>query len=144
MPVLRDEKGGIIAGHGRVLAGQAEGYDSAPCMTARGWSAAKKRAYVITDNKLSLTATWDDELLRGEIADLANDGFDLALTGFDEDEIGQMLGGIGEDPDVDGAPPGSLGGSKFGVIVECEDEQHQQRVYEELTEAGHKARVVTV
>jgi ParB-like chromosome segregation protein Spo0J len=62
-PILIDEDGQIIAGHGRVLAAKELGLGDVPVMTARGWTEAQKRAYVIADNKLALNATWDDELL---------------------------------------------------------------------------------
>jgi hypothetical protein len=90
MPVLVDESGGLIAGHGRVLAGRLLGYDSVPTMTARGWSDAQRRAYMIADNKLSLNAAWDEELLRVELNALTFDGFDLNAVGFDENELAEL------------------------------------------------------
>jgi len=86
-PVLVDEDGMIIAGHGRILAAKKLGLADAPVMVARGWSDAQKRAYVIADNKLALNAGWDMEKLAVEIGDLSGMGFDLALTGFSADEI---------------------------------------------------------
>jgi hypothetical protein len=74
MPILVDEAGTIIAGHGRVLAAARLGLDAVPVMVARGWSEAQKRAYLIADNKLGLNAGWNEELLRIEMADL--------MTGF--------------------------------------------------------------
>ena len=59
MPVLVDEDGTLIAGHGRVLAARKLGLTEVPVMVARGWSEAQKRAYVIADNKLALNAGWD-------------------------------------------------------------------------------------
>ena len=88
VPVLIDPKGEIIAGHGRVLAAESLGLDDVPVMVAKGWSAAQKRAYVIADNKLALNAGWDEALLSAELKALGEDGFDLALTGFDDAEIG--------------------------------------------------------
>ena len=70
MPVLVDEAGTIIAGHGRVLAAQSLGIAEVPVMVAAGWSEAQKRAYVIADNKLALNAGWDEELLPVELGDL--------------------------------------------------------------------------
>jgi ParB-like chromosome segregation protein Spo0J len=70
MPVLVDEAGTIIAGHGRVLAAQRLGLPEVPVMVAAGWSEAKRRAYVIADNKLALNAGWDEELLRLELGEL--------------------------------------------------------------------------
>jgi ParB-like chromosome segregation protein Spo0J len=56
VPVLCDEDGVLIAGHGRVLAARQLGLTDVPVMTATGWSDAKKRAYLIADNKLPLNA----------------------------------------------------------------------------------------
>jgi ParB-like chromosome segregation protein Spo0J len=64
VPVLVDESGMLIAGHGRVLAARKLGLSEIPVMVARGWSVAQKRAYVIADNKLTLNAGWDPEMLR--------------------------------------------------------------------------------
>jgi hypothetical protein len=49
VPCLVDEKGGLIAGHGRVLAAKQLGLDEVPVMVARSWGKAQKRAYVIAD-----------------------------------------------------------------------------------------------
>jgi hypothetical protein len=91
MPVLVDDDGMIIAGHGRVLAASRVGLDDVPVMVARGWTDAQKRAYVIADNKLTENAGWDDALLALEIADLKELGFDIPLMGFVAGEIDAML-----------------------------------------------------
>ena len=88
--ILVDEDGGIIAGHGRVMAARKLGLASLPVMVAKGWSEAQKRAYVIADNKLALNAGWDNELLALELAELDGLGFDLELTGFSLDEIAAL------------------------------------------------------
>jgi DNA modification methylase len=90
-PILVDEAGGIIAGHGRVMAARKLGIADVPVMVARGWSEAQKRAYIIADNKLALNAGWDDDLLRVELSDLRGMGTDLSLIGFGEDEIAALL-----------------------------------------------------
>ena len=64
VPCLVDEKGGLIAGHGRVLAAKQLGLDEVPVVVAGGWSAAQKRAYVLADNKLTENGGWDDDLLK--------------------------------------------------------------------------------
>jgi ParB-like chromosome segregation protein Spo0J len=92
MPILVDEAGSIIAGHGRVRAGELLGLDQVPVMVARGWTEAQKRAYLIADNKLTENGGWDDALLRIELGDLAEMGF-AELTGFNEAELREM--GIG-------------------------------------------------
>jgi ParB-like chromosome segregation protein Spo0J len=92
-PVLIDEDGGIIAGHGRVLAAQKLKIDLVPVIVAKGWSESKKRAYVIADNKLAINASWDEEMLRLELAELDVAGFNLELTGFTGDDLTQAMFG---------------------------------------------------
>lgn len=90
-PLLIDEAGGIIAGHGRLLAARKLGLVDVPCIVLDGLTDAQKRALVIADNKLALNAGWDAELLSSEIAGLGEDGFDLSLLGFNEDELAALL-----------------------------------------------------
>jgi hypothetical protein len=109
-PVLVDEAGTIIAGHGRVEAARKLGLTEAPVMVACGWSEAKKRAYVIADNKLALNAGWNEEMLAAELSDLKDMAIDLELVGFDPPELERLLGSgesvDGEDdvPAVPGTP----------------------------------------
>jgi ParB family chromosome partitioning protein len=84
---LIDPDGGLIAGHGRILAAQKLGIDDVPCMVAEGWTDAQKKAYVIADNKLALNSSWDDDFLKIEMQELDGLGFDLELTGFGVDEM---------------------------------------------------------
>jgi ParB-like chromosome segregation protein Spo0J len=83
-PVLVDEDGGIIAGHGRVLAAQKLGIDEVPTIVATGWTKTQKQAYVLADNQLPQNAGWDMDLLKVELQDLDSEGFDLSLIGFDD------------------------------------------------------------
>jgi site-specific DNA-methyltransferase (adenine-specific) len=116
-PVLVDEQGGIIAGHGRTLAAQRLKMAEVPVMVARGWSEAKKRAYVLADNKLALNAGWDNEMPALELGELGDLGFDLDLTGFTPEEISALVsievteGLTDEDavPDVPDDPTTKLG-----------------------------------
>lgn len=86
-PIIVDGENGIIAGHGRVLAAQKLGLESLPCIEADHLTDAQRKAYIIADNKLALNAGWDDELLRIELDELGEAGFDLELTGFSLGEI---------------------------------------------------------
>jgi len=102
-PVLVDEQGGIIAGHGRTLAAQRLKIAEVPVMVAKGWSDAKKRAYVLADNKLALNAGWDNEMLRLELGEIGDLGFDLDLTGFNAGEIAALQfddDAVAEMPDL--------------------------------------------
>ncbi len=103
-PLLVDEQGTIIAGHGRVLAAQSLGLTEVPVMVATGWTETQRRAYVIFDNKVALNAGWDTELLPVELGDLKAMGFDMGLTGFGEIELGKLLLNTAGDGDPDEAP----------------------------------------
>ena len=111
-PVLIDTQGGIIAGHGRVLAARKLKMEQVPCIMLDHLTDTQRRAYVIADNKLALNSSWDKELLQLELADLNDEGFDLDLTGFTPEEILALDMGEDEDPeDVpagDAAPKGNL------------------------------------
>jgi DNA modification methylase len=89
--VLVDPDGGIIAGHGRVMAARKLGMKEVPVMVAEGWTDAQKRAYVIADNKLALNAGWDEQMLALEFSELQGMDFDLDLIGFTSDEIAALM-----------------------------------------------------
>ena len=108
-PVLVDGANGIIAGHGRVLAARKLGLERVPVIELAHMSEAQKRAYVLADNQLALNAGWDEALLRLELADLSELGFDLGLIGFAEGELERLLAGDGrtgltEDDDAPALP----------------------------------------
>ena len=101
-PVLIDETGGIIAGHGRVLAARKLSLDKVPTIELAHLTSSQRKAYVIADNKLALNAGWDMEMLSLEMGDLAKEGFALSLIGFDEHELSAILADKNEgltDPD---------------------------------------------
>lgn len=90
-PILVDETGGIIAGHGRLLAARKLKMEQVPTIEAAGWTDAQKRAYVIADNKLALNAGWDVDALKLELQEIDLEGFDLQLTGFQVGELSAMF-----------------------------------------------------
>jgi DNA modification methylase len=107
-PILVDEAGGVIAGHGRILAATKLGMAEVPTITLAGLSAAQKRALVLADNKLALNAGWDNALLADELRALEVDGFDLDVIGFSDDELAALFntGNAGNgDPDAVPEPP---------------------------------------
>ena len=95
-PILLDGENGIIAGHGRLMAARKLNQTEVPTIELAGLTDIQKKAYIIADNKLALNAGWDDQILKLEIAELKNAGFDLGLTGFNIDELKVF------DPTVEG------------------------------------------
>ncbi|WP_431266972.1 site-specific DNA-methyltransferase [Dankookia sp. P2] len=102
-PILVDGEHGVIAGQGRLPAARQLDLKEVPAIELSYLSPAQRRAYLLADNRLALSAGWDDDLLRIELGDLQAEGFDLALTGFDPGEIAGFLldSGAGlTDPDA--------------------------------------------
>ena len=105
-PVLVTEDGRIIAGHGRVLAATLLGWSEVPTLELAGLSPEQVRALILADNKLALNAGWDADLLRSELLELKDSGFDLDVIGFSLEELADLFTVVdssGGDPDA--APP---------------------------------------
>lgn len=104
-PVLADEQGNLIAGHGRLPAAKEMGLTEAPVIELSGLSEAQKKALRLADNKIALNARWDLEILKLELADLSMPeiDIDLSLTGFSSGEIDVVLADT-PDPDEEVIP----------------------------------------
>ncbi|MCU6432645.1 site-specific DNA-methyltransferase [Undibacterium sp. Jales W-56] len=98
-PILAGSDGVIVAGHGRLAAAQKLGMEVVPVVVLDHLSATQRRALVIADNRIAENAGWDEAMLRVELVSLQDDDFDLALTGFDADDLADLLSG----EDADGA-----------------------------------------
>ena len=91
-PVLIDESGGLIAGHGRLMAAKKLDLKEVPCIVLSGLTEAQKKAYIIADNQLPQNAGWDLDKLKLEIDTLSEMDFDIDLLGFSEVEIDAIIG----------------------------------------------------
>ncbi|OJU26692.1 MAG: DNA methylase [Nitrobacter sp. 62-13] len=110
VPCLVDDRGVLIAGHGRIVAAKRLGLQQAPVIRLGHLTDAQARAFRLADNRIALNAGWDDELLSVELERLKEDGVDLALLGFAEDELDRLLdelngGGASEGEDEVPEPP---------------------------------------
>lgn len=116
-PLLVDRDNLVISGHGRLSAAEVAGLAAVPCVRVEHLSEEQKRAYVIADNQIALNSGWDRDLLRLELADLRETGFDLGLTGFSDEELDALLKAedYGEAEDEDEEP-------KFALRIESADE----------------------
>jgi DNA modification methylase len=105
-PILIDENGVIVAGHGRYEAALLLGLREVPVIVIAGLSDAEKRALALADNKIAANAGWDRQLLAEELGDLArllpDCNLDLEITGFEAAEIDGLLGDL-VDPELDPA-----------------------------------------
>lgn len=99
-PILIDGQNNVIAGHGRLLAARKLGLPEVPVVPLDHLSDTQRRALILADNKIGENASWEDELLGIELADLKDAGFDLGLTGFSQEEWEALI--AGEEATKDG------------------------------------------
>lgn len=116
-PILIDGNNGIVAGHGRVLAAKKLGMRQIPTIELSGLSPTQKRAYILADNRLALDAGWDEDLLKLELTELQELNFDLALTGFSDEEIEELLDMDDEEEPPEGNPSSDTNTKKGEVWI---------------------------
>lgn len=136
-PILIDGESGVIAGHGRLMAANVLELEKVPTITLHGLSEAQKKAYVIADNKLALNAAWDVDVLKTEFMNLSEMDFDLELLGFNEIEMGKMFDDVLSGADVKDEDYSEV----FSVIIDCENESEQEKIFNRLDSEGYKCRV---
>lgn len=90
-PVVISEDGGILAGHGRLMAAKKLGLKQVPCVVESHLNESQKKAYILADNRLALDAGWDEEMLKIELEELDSDNFDMGLLGFNADELNKYF-----------------------------------------------------
>jgi DNA modification methylase len=99
VPVLLDDAGVLIAGHGRVLAARRLGLDAVPAIRLGHLTEAQARAYRIADNQIALNSGWDETLLAEELRALRTEDVDLGLLGFDQETLDRLLNETGFEAD---------------------------------------------
>lgn len=96
-PILIDEEGGVIAGHGRLAAAKLIELKEVPCIRLAHLTEAQKKAFILADNRIALNSGWDTSLLKLELEDLQND-FNLMTLGFQKEELETLFGDFDADP----------------------------------------------
>jgi ParB-like chromosome segregation protein Spo0J len=134
-PILVDDESGIIAGHGRLAAARKLGLKKIPVIELSHLSPTQKKALIIADNKLALNANWDKDMLALEFEELNIEGFDLELLGFDKIELGKLFDE--EEKELKEESYNEV----FNVIVECKNEEEQEKIFNRLNTEGYKCRV---
>ncbi|MFO0201417.1 MAG: ParB/Srx family N-terminal domain-containing protein, partial [Alphaproteobacteria bacterium] len=106
-PLLVDEDGVVIAGHGRLAAAEALSIAKVPVIVLKHLAPAQKEALRLADNRIAENATWDQALLHDALASVQAAEIDLAALGFSADELAGILAAAG-DAVSDGDAPEAL------------------------------------
>lgn len=138
-PILIDSAHGVIAGHGRLLAAKLLALEEVPTICLDHLSDIQKKAYILADNRLALDAGWDLELLKLEMELLQDKNFNLDLIGFSQTQIDEILGNTNKEDDLQ--EPASEK-NEFIVIVHCNYESEQKKLYEELEKRGYQCKLM--
>ncbi len=105
-PIALDAGNGIIAGHGRLQAARLLGLTHVPTIQLGHLTKERQKAYILAHNRIAISAGWDSELLAIELRELEDEGFDLSITGFTEEEISAytnpeiLMAGLGDEEAV--------------------------------------------
>jgi ParB-like chromosome segregation protein Spo0J len=136
-PIVVDQNNIIVVGHTRYKALKALNKTKV-FVIKRDFEKGKAMAYRIMDNRSGEESKWEDKLLVEELEILKDKDFDLDLTGFDKLELDKYLSdkAVLEDSSEINIP------NKCEVIIECESEEKQQELYNELSERGLTCRVL--
>lgn len=136
-PIVIDEDGVILVGHGRLEAAKSLGLTDAPTLTIKNLSDEQKRAYRILDNKLQNDSAWNFENVELELKLLEESGFELESWGLEsllQTNIDAVLE-ESENVKVDGS---------FRIEIICASENNQKDLYERFIEEGLNCRLLTL
>lgn len=129
----------VIEGHGRLIAATELGLDKVPVINLDSLTDAQRRAYMLAHNKLTMNSGFNLDLLEMELSELSE--IDMSAFGFD---VADLESGEAEISDEVSGQPSFNYKEQYGVIVMCESEADQERIYNKLTEEGYNCKVVAV
>jgi len=140
-PIEIDDTNTILSGHGRLAAAIKLGLSEVPTITHGHMDDDQRKAYILAANRIAMNSTWDNLLLKEEFLTLQDHAFDLSLTGFGDDEIFEILD---EHEIVDSkSPDNQKYNSVYEIIIECNDENEQELMFNRFQEEGLKCRILS-
>ena len=145
-PIIIDKNNVVINGHTRLLASKKLGLKEVPVIKADDLTEAQVKAFRITDNKTSEYATWDEELLKIELEQLEDMNFNLDTVNIDYSDFDLEIDYI-EDDFIEIKEREDLSdkvNSAYEIIIECDNEEEQEEMYNRFIEEGLKCRVLTL
>jgi ParB-like chromosome segregation protein Spo0J len=132
--VISKRSGLVVCGHGRLAAAKLMGLAKAPCDFQEFQNDQEELAHLTADNRLTELAETDKDALSLILAELDASGFDLQIAGFES--LPKVTGNDVQDLSA------SIG-EKYEVVIECQNEDEQQKYFTEMNERGIKCRLLT-
>lgn len=142
--IVQESTGYVLAGNHRLEAARQAGLKKLPVIYVDVDDERAERI-LLADNRTAALASQDKALLADVLRELAETPAGLDGTGYDGDDLDAIIKDVEGDHDFIERERESAGGAyeeQYGVIVVCDDEEHQARVYEQLTQLGHACKVV--
>lgn len=138
-PIVIDRTNIVRAGNGTLEAARRLGWESIDCVTT-SLEGSDAIAYAIADNRTAELAEWDEDTLAAQLNGLLTESEEIALAaGFTPEEIEAML----SMPEDEEEPAQVDLSSKWEIVVTCESEADQQKVFDMIEKEGYKCRVLT-
>ena len=129
VPLVIDKENNVVCGHTRLKAAKKLGLKTVPCIIADDLTEEQAKAYRLADNKTNEFASWDFELLDLELFDI---GIDMSPFGFENEEI-----------TVDDTPEAKYT-EDISVVIDCENDEQAEMIFEKLTSEGYKCHISTL
>ncbi len=123
VPMVIDKDNVIVCGHTRYLASQELNLNTVPCIRAENLTDKQIKAFRIADNKIHEKSSWNNDLLKEELTELQNFGFDLEELGFLDFEIDYLFD---KEVDID------------SLFTEHEGEKNKKEKHIICPECGHE------
>lgn len=130
-PIVVDEDGVVLAGHTRLKALKKLGRTEAEVCVKAGMTEEQKKKYRLLDNKTNELAVWDFDALAEELDGLDFGDFDFGFSLADEES------------DTKERREAALAQS-ISVVIDCDDDDEAERIFNELKEQGYECRISTL
>ena len=145
-PIFIDKNNVVVNGHTRLLASKKLGLKEVPCIVIDDLTDTQIKAFRIADNKTSEYAEWDEELLKLELEQLEDMNFNLDDLNIDYSDFGLEIDYI-ENDFIEIKEREDLSdkvNSAYEIIIECDNEEEQEEMYNRFIEEGLRCRVLTL
>ena len=132
-PIAIDKGNVVIEGHGRLIAAIELGMDKVPVIRLDDLTEEQRKAYTLVHNKLTMNSDFDLNILSLELEDLSD--FNMEIFGFDPDILEEAEEQERKDISYH---------ETISVVIDCENDEEAEEIFQALTEEGYKCHISTL